>query len=114
MFEDMKVLYLCDRRACRQCRPPCTHTSDIAHAKNFELGLDDQTMIETSRPIVVFKIEGMLSHEMRNKIRDGLMTQLGSNMVLCDSLISPIVVKDGAKIYDCVITERKEEDTNDE
>ena len=32
-----KVLYICDRRACNKCDPECIHTSDISHAKNFEL-----------------------------------------------------------------------------
>ena len=32
-----KVLYECDRRACHdKCNPECYHTTDIAHAKNFE------------------------------------------------------------------------------
>lgn len=35
-----KVLYICDRRACNKCDPECMHTSDISHAKDFEL-LDD-------------------------------------------------------------------------
>lgn len=34
----MEVLYLCDRRACKEgCGGPfCEHTTDIRHAKNFE------------------------------------------------------------------------------
>lgn len=33
----MKVLYLCDRRACENCSyPRCKHTSDVTHALNFE------------------------------------------------------------------------------
>lgn len=35
-----KVMYLCDRRACKHCGEKsmglCRHTNDIAHAKNFE------------------------------------------------------------------------------
>lgn len=32
-----KVLYECDRRACHdKCNLECYHTTDIAHAKNFE------------------------------------------------------------------------------
>lgn len=41
-----KQLYLCDRRACKHCSPECRHTKDIAHAKNFELGIDGVTMVE--------------------------------------------------------------------
>lgn len=35
-----KISYLCDRRACNRCMPAnpgCRHTSDVRHAKNFEL-----------------------------------------------------------------------------
>lgn len=38
--ERQNVLYLCDRRACERCmplKPGCRHTSDVRHAKNFEL-----------------------------------------------------------------------------
>ena len=31
-----KIFYLCDKRKCKVCKLPCCHTSDIAHAKNFE------------------------------------------------------------------------------
>lgn len=38
---DSKVFYLCDRRACESCNSiadgECKHTTDIGHAKNFEL-----------------------------------------------------------------------------
>jgi len=34
------ILYICDRRACEHCNPDCHHTSDIKHAKNFELSFD--------------------------------------------------------------------------
>lgn len=40
------VLYLCDRRACEHCSPECQHTTDISHAKNFEIGIDRVTMVE--------------------------------------------------------------------
>lgn len=39
MEEDIKVVYLCDEKACKECRSNakcCRHTSDITHAKNFE------------------------------------------------------------------------------
>ena len=32
-----RVFYICDRRACEKCMPPCTHTSDVRHAVNFSL-----------------------------------------------------------------------------
>lgn len=40
--ESKKVLFLCDRRACNTCTQrdegtTCKYTSDIRHAKNFEL-----------------------------------------------------------------------------
>lgn len=40
------VLYLCDRRACEHCSTECQHTTDILHAKNFEIGIDRVTMVE--------------------------------------------------------------------
>lgn len=33
-----RILYRCDRRACRTCNPECCLTKDIRHAENFELG----------------------------------------------------------------------------
>ena len=48
-------LYLCDRRACKHCSPECRHTTDIAHAKNFELGIDGVTMVEK-----VYKMEDII------------------------------------------------------
>ncbi len=36
----VKVRFVCDRRACERCtplKPGCRHTSDVRHAKNFEL-----------------------------------------------------------------------------
>lgn len=34
--EEVKILYICDRKACEKCSVCCNHTSDISHAKNFE------------------------------------------------------------------------------
>ena len=48
-------LYLCDRRACNHCSPECRHTTDITHAKNFELGIDGVTMVEK-----VYKMEDII------------------------------------------------------
>ena len=45
---DNVVLYLCDGRACEHCSPECQHTTDILHAKNFEIGMDRITMVERS------------------------------------------------------------------
>ena len=36
----VKILFVCDRRACGRCmplKPGCRHTYDVRHAKNFEL-----------------------------------------------------------------------------
>lgn len=35
--EKEKVLFFCDKRACESCGGYCTRTSDVRHAKNFEL-----------------------------------------------------------------------------
>ena len=37
-----KIAYICDRLACEDCNPKCSHTLDISHAKNFEKVLDGQ------------------------------------------------------------------------
>lgn len=33
---EIRVLYICDRKKCDNCREECHHCSDIEHAKNFE------------------------------------------------------------------------------
>jgi hypothetical protein len=40
-----KVLYKCDHRACERCNGECDHTTDIRHAKNFEV-IADGTLAE--------------------------------------------------------------------
>lgn len=38
MEKEFKVIYLCDRKQCKQCSyPNCKHTTDIKHAKNFNI-----------------------------------------------------------------------------
>ena len=40
-LDDVKVLYLCDKKACKLCSIiGCKHTSDVLHAINFEKGPD--------------------------------------------------------------------------
>ena len=36
MKDDVKILYVCDHRACKVCSKMCNHTTDINHAENFE------------------------------------------------------------------------------
>jgi len=31
------VLYICDRKKCKNCTHHCNHTADITHAVNFKL-----------------------------------------------------------------------------
>lgn len=102
------VLYLCDRRACKHCSPECHHTSDIAHAKNFELGIDGITMVESPEPILVLKTNTMLKKDVLDKIREKLMSQITTGVVFLDPFIEPIKVSSGAVVYDVFITERKE------
>lgn len=33
-MKDIKLLYLCDRKACSNCSKECKHTSNIEHAIN--------------------------------------------------------------------------------
>ena len=34
----IRVLYRCDRRACKKCSPLCSYTMDVLHAENFQMG----------------------------------------------------------------------------
>lgn len=47
----VKIRFVCDRRACGRCmslKPGCRHTSDVRHAKNFELFGDTFKELERS------------------------------------------------------------------
>lgn len=39
------ILYVCDRKACENCSPGCTHTSDINHAVYFEKMNSDKGVV---------------------------------------------------------------------
>lgn len=41
------ILYLCDRRACENCNAECKYTTDIKHAKNYEL--NGNTFVEVEQ-----------------------------------------------------------------
>lgn len=30
------ILYICDRKACKDCNPDCYYTEDVSHAVNFK------------------------------------------------------------------------------
>lgn len=36
-----EMFFVCDRTACAKCSPDCSHTSNIAHAKNFKPFYDE-------------------------------------------------------------------------
>lgn len=36
-MSEIQVLYICDRKKCENCYENCKHTTDIKHAKNFEV-----------------------------------------------------------------------------
>ena len=41
-----EVLYLCDRKACKVCKPEqCRHTTDVNHAVNFRFS-DSRAYVE--------------------------------------------------------------------
>ena len=50
-MNNIKIAYLCDRKACDECsimlNPACDHTTDIRHAVNFKK-LDDKHYIEVA------------------------------------------------------------------
>ena len=37
MVNQAKILFVCDNRKCDFCRKDCNYTTDVKHAKNFEL-----------------------------------------------------------------------------
>lgn len=104
----MNVLYLCDRRACEKCSPECHYTSDISHAKNFELGLDGLTMVEKAKPLLVLKTNAVLKQNVVNRIREELAAQVATGVILCDAFTVPVVVDSDNDIYDVNVTKRKD------
>lgn len=44
------ILFICDRRACDQCRPGCCRTPDPRHAYNFEMDRQGN-LVEQLRPV---------------------------------------------------------------
>ena len=50
-MSDIKIAYVCDRKACNGCStkpsPECSHTLDINHAVNFKK-FDDEHYIEVA------------------------------------------------------------------
>mgnify|MGYP004457703805 FL=1 len=50
-MSDVKVAYVCDRKACNGCsvtqNPECSHTLDINHAVNFKK-FDDKHYMEVA------------------------------------------------------------------
>ena len=56
-----KILYLCDRRKCENCKPPCAHTTDISHAVNFEK--KDDLWIEKKLEGNVVDVSSMVKEE---------------------------------------------------
>lgn len=89
-----EILYLCDRRKCEKCSyPECYKTSDVNHAKNFakdEFGC----MVETHKPVVVFKAKYWLRAEDREKIRQNLIAQLEDNVIFVDETVETVIVDD--------------------
>lgn len=85
MMAMSKQLYLCDGRACKHCSSECRHTTDITHAKNFELGIDGVTMVEQEPAKTTFKEDIMWRRELlRNKIYSLLLILIGVVPILID------------------------------
>ena len=40
-YNGNRILFICDRLACDNCNDPCTHTSDISHARNRKIFEED-------------------------------------------------------------------------
>lgn len=110
----MEALYLCDRRQknCKAigCGSECQHTTDIRHAKNFELGLDGITMIERTHPLVIFKVNELIPNRVLQQIREELVKQVADGVVLCDAIVKPVIITgfDGV-VYDVTISKQGEQ-----
>lgn len=79
----MKIFYLCDRRACEKCnahlddRPECRHTSDVRHARNFELrggALYENEIIECAEGVM--ELPGMFIDDERLAKIEGYLANL--------------------------------------
>ena len=89
------VLYLCDRRACERCSPECHLTLDIKHAKNFELGEDGITYVEKESLRAIFRLNGTISAEAKEKLRADLLRQVNDGgVIVCDRFVEPLLLGD--------------------
>jgi len=96
--ENKDVLYLCDRRACKKCNSTrdgetCRHTSDISHAKNFEVGPYEGYWEKESKPLLVLKADRLLKREVIDRIRNDIKRQIDEGLVLVDGFITEIKLK---------------------
>lgn len=84
----MKILYLCDRRACETCHTECNHTEDIRHARNFQMTAGgtmreiEPDVIECTSELVAdatFDAEQMsaLAAEIGRVCADGIRSGMG-------------------------------------
>lgn len=74
-----KVLYICDRRACKSCSyPTCKHTTDITHAEHFSLGMDNETFVE---------LEDTMKRKFRVHELDNKQQEVSSNIREVASLL---------------------------
>ena len=98
-------LYLCDRRSCEDCGSDCKHTTDIEHAKNFELD-EAGNYVERAHPIVVFKTNCMLPSEIQNKIREKLKQQVAEGVVFCTGEFEPLVMDCDSFVFEVSVKRR--------
>lgn len=48
--KSVKIVLLCDRKRCEYCSyPECKHTSDISHAKNKSLIINDDVLLDENK-----------------------------------------------------------------
>lgn len=56
----MEIVYICDgkKEDCGECPPECKHTTDINHAKNFEIfeAEDELLYYEKEKDIPIWKL----------------------------------------------------------
>ncbi len=81
------MLYLCDRRACEKCSPECHHTLDIKHARNFQIGMDGKSYVETPHVLAFLKLNcGLRKQDLRN-LRRMVDEQVPTGIVVLPSYL---------------------------
>lgn len=85
------MLYLCDRRACEKCSPECHHTLDIKHARNFQIGMDGKSYVETPNVLAFLKLNCGLRKQDLHNLRRMVDEQVPTGIVVLPSYVEPVI-----------------------